>query len=44
MVIAFPKTQNAIDQMSEAPGEVAVKQLRELHIRINAEDKNLVKK
>jgi len=43
-VIAFPKTQNAIDQMSEAPGEVAVKQLRELHIRINAEDKNLVKK
>ena len=40
-VIAFPKTQNAIDPMSEAPSEVAPKQLRELHIDV-AQD--LVKK
>ena len=40
-VIAFPKTQNAIDPMSEAPSEVAPKQLRELHIEV-AQD--LVKK
>jgi aspartyl-tRNA synthetase len=40
-VIAFPKTQNAIDQMSEAPSEVIAKQLRELHIRV---DDDLVKK
>ena len=33
-VIAFPKTANATSPMDEAPGEVAEKQLRELHIRI----------
>ena len=33
-VIAFPKTQSAIDPMSHAPSEVDDKQLRELHIRI----------
>ena len=33
-VIAFPKTQNAIDPMSEAPSPVALKQLHELHIQV----------
>ena len=32
-VIAFPKTQSAIDPMSHAPSEVDDKQLRELHIK-----------
>ncbi len=32
-VIAFPKTQSAIDTMTQAPSEVAAKQLRELHIK-----------
>jgi len=34
-VIAFPKTQSATDMMTNAPSEVELKQLRELHIRIN---------
>ena len=40
-VIAFPKTQNANDMMSEAPNLVDDKQLRELHIRLSllAKDK-----
>jgi aspartyl-tRNA synthetase len=32
--IAFPKTQRAMDMMTEAPGEVETKQLRELHIQV----------
>ena len=34
-VIAFPKTQKAICPLSNAPAEVAEKQLRELGIKIN---------
>jgi aspartyl-tRNA synthetase len=32
-VIAFPKTQRAQDLLTQAPGPVDEKQLRELHIR-----------
>jgi aspartyl-tRNA synthetase len=33
-VIAFPKTQTAADQMTDAPSEHSEQQLRELHIRV----------
>ena len=32
--IAFPKTQRAMDLMTEAPGDVETKQLHELHIQV----------
>jgi len=35
-VIAFPKTAKATDLMTDAPGEVATRQLRELHIKLDA--------
>lgn len=42
-VIAFPKTQSAIDQMTQAPSEVIDMQLKELHIRVDVKkEKNLL--
>jgi len=35
-VIAFPKVQNASDPLTDAPAEVEHKQLREVHIRVDA--------
>ncbi|HHW10090.1 MAG TPA: aspartate--tRNA ligase [Firmicutes bacterium] len=35
--IAFPKTQSAMDLLTQAPAQVAASQLRELHIRTVAE-------
>jgi aspartyl-tRNA synthetase len=33
-VMAFPKTQRAVDLMTNAPSEIAPRQLKELHIRV----------
>ena len=42
-VIAFPKTQSAIDQMTQAPSEVVDMQLKDLHIRVDVKkEKNLL--
>jgi aspartyl-tRNA synthetase len=37
-VIAFPKTQSAMCVLTQAPGEVDNKQLRELHIRLKTKE------
>jgi aspartyl-tRNA synthetase len=37
-VIAFPKTQSAVDPMFEAPGQITREQLAELHISIVEQD------
>ncbi len=34
-VIAFPKTAKGTDPLSEAPGPVKEKQLKELHIKLD---------
>jgi aspartyl-tRNA synthetase len=38
-VIAFPKSQRAVCMLTEAPSEVAPRQLRELGIRLSGTDK-----
>ncbi|MBI2958024.1 MAG: aspartate--tRNA ligase [Chloroflexi bacterium] len=38
-VTAFPKNQNAVDLMTDAPSEVSPEQLAELHLCIASEDK-----
>jgi len=32
--MAFPKTQRAVDLMTNAPSEISPRQLQELHIRV----------
>ena len=36
-VIAFPKTAKAVDLMTNSPGDVEPKQLRDLHIKVDVE-------
>lgn len=44
-VIAFPKTQSAIDPLTQAPSTVADKQLKELHIKVDIKkEKDLFEK
>lgn len=42
-VIAFPKTQSAQDPMTNAPGEVDARQLRELHVKSTVQHKDATK-
>jgi len=37
-VIAFPKSQNAVDLMTGAPSPITEEQLRELHLKLDLED------
>jgi aspartyl-tRNA synthetase len=37
-VIAFPKTQSAMDLLFQAPGPVSEEQLKELHLRLDLEE------
>jgi len=37
-VMAFPKTQSAVDLMTDAPSELTPRQLEELHIQVIKED------
>ena len=39
-VIAFPKTNKAVDLMSDAPSEVSPQQLRELYLRLGVAGKS----
>jgi len=39
-IIAFPKTQSATCLMTQAPGKVDSKQLRDLHIRLRSKEKS----
>ncbi|UCD75464.1 MAG: aspartate--tRNA ligase [Phycisphaerales bacterium] len=41
-VIAFPKTLNGVDLMTEAPGPVDAAQLEELHVQVTASEGALV--
>jgi len=41
-VIAFPKTQSAACPLTDAPGPVSTKQLKELHIRLCEQEKSKV--
>jgi aspartyl-tRNA synthetase len=40
-VIAFPKTQSALDLLMQAPSSVSLAQLRELHLQVREEPKNV---
>ena len=36
-VIAFPKTQSAVDMMLDSPSPVSAEQLRDLHLRLSGD-------
>jgi aspartyl-tRNA synthetase len=37
-VMAFPKTQSAVDLMTQAPSTISDKQLKELHIKLDLDE------